>query len=78
MTYSNSRTITFGAIVLASLFMASFWLLLKPTFVSASTYAVFAAVVISTVGIAINAWQSAQAPTSMSEVINDVETAPRP
>jgi hypothetical protein len=58
--------------------MASFWLLLKPTFVSGSTYAVFAAVLISTVGIAINAWQNAQAPTSMSEVIHDVETARRP
>jgi hypothetical protein len=66
------------AIPLVGLFMATIWLMLKPTFVSGSTYAVIAAVVVCTVAIAINAWQNAQAPTSTSEVIHDAETARRP
>ena len=65
------------AIPLVCLFMASIWLILKPTFVSGSTYTVFAAIVVSTVVIAINAWQNAQAPTSTSEVIQDAETPRR-
>ena len=77
MTTLNGRTITLVAILLVGLFMASIWLMLKPTFVTGSTYAVFAAIVISMAAIAINAWQNAQAPTSTSEVIHDAEIAPR-
>ena len=73
----SGRTITLGAIVLMSLFMASIWLMLKPAFVTGSTFAVFAAVVICTTAIAINSWQNAQAPTSTSEVIHEAETARR-
>ena len=77
MNTLNGRTITLLAIPLLALFMASIWLILRPTFVTGSTYAVFAAVVISTAAIAINAWQNAQAPTSTSQVIQDTETARR-
>ena len=77
MTTLNGRTITLVAIPLVGLFMASIWLMLKPTFISGSTYAVVAAIVISTAAIAINAWQNAQAPTSTSEVIHEAETARR-
>ena len=77
MTTLNGRTIPLVAAVLMGLFMASIWLMLKPAFVTGSTFAVFAAVVISTTAIAINSWQNAQAPTSTSEVIHDAETARR-
>ena len=77
MNTLNGRTITLLAIPLLALFMASIWLMLRPTFVTGSTYAVFAAVVISTAAIAINAWQNAQAPTSTSQLIQDTETARR-
>jgi hypothetical protein len=77
MTTLNSRTTTLVAIALVSLLMASIWLMLKPTFVSGSTFAMFAAVVICTTAIGINSWQNAQAPTSTSEVIHEAETAPR-
>ena len=77
MTTLNGRTIPLVAAVLMGLFMASIWLILKPEFVTGSTFAVFAAVVISTTAIAINSWQNAQAPTSTSEVIHDAETARR-
>jgi acyl-coenzyme A synthetase/AMP-(fatty) acid ligase len=56
----------------------SIWLMLKPTFVTGSTYAVFAAVVIATAAVAINSWQNAQAPTSTSEVIHEAEVSRRP
>jgi drug/metabolite transporter superfamily protein YnfA len=77
MNTLNGRTITVLAIALLSLLLASLWLTLKPTFVTGSTYAVFAAVVISTAAIAIHAWQNAQAPISTSQVIQDTETARR-
>jgi protein-S-isoprenylcysteine O-methyltransferase Ste14 len=77
MTILNGRTIPLLAAVLVGLFMASIWLMLKPAFVTGSTFAVFAAVVISTTAIAINSWQNAQAPTSTSEVIHEAETARR-
>ncbi|HEU4936588.1 MAG TPA: hypothetical protein VFT39_09050 [Vicinamibacterales bacterium] len=64
--------------VLVGLFMASIWLMLEPTFVTGSTFAVFAAVVICTTAIALNSWQNAQAPTSTSEIIHDTETARQP
>jgi hypothetical protein len=75
MTILNGRTIPLLAAVLVGLFMASIWLMLKPAFVTGSTFAVFAAVAISTTAIAINSWQNAQAPTSTSEVIHEAETA---
>ena len=75
MTSLNGRTITLVAIALLGLFMAAIWLVLKPTFISGSTYAVLSAIVISTAAIAINAWQNAQAPTSTSEVIHNAETS---
>jgi drug/metabolite transporter (DMT)-like permease len=74
MTTLTGRTTTLLAVVLVGLFMASIWLMLKPTFVTGSTFAVLAAVVICTTAIAINSWQNAQASTSTSEVIHDVET----
>ena len=77
MTTLNGRTIPLVAAVLMGLFMASIWLMVRPAFVTGSTFAVFAAVVISTTAIAINSWQNAQAPTSTSEVIHDAETARR-
>ena len=78
MTTLSGRTTTLVAIVLVGLFMTSIWLMLKPTFVTGSTYAVFAAVVIATAAVAINSWQNAQAPTSTSEVIHDAEVSRRP
>lgn len=77
MTTLTGRTVNLVAVPLVGLFMASIWLMLKPTFVSSSTYAVLAAVVVTTVAIAINAWQNAQAPISTSEVIHDAETSRR-
>jgi hypothetical protein len=77
MNTLNGRTITVVAISLLGLLLASIWLTLKPTFVTSSTYWVFAAVVISAAAIALNAWQNAQAPTSTSQVIQDTETARR-
>jgi hypothetical protein len=77
MTTLTGRTVNLVAVPLVGLFMASIWLMLKPTLVSGSTYAVLAAVVVTTVAIAINAWQNAQAPISTSEVIHDAETSRR-
>jgi drug/metabolite transporter (DMT)-like permease len=73
MTTLSSRTTGFVAVALLAPFMAAVWLMAKPTFVSGSTYAVFAAVVITAGAIAINAWQDAQATTSTSQVIHDAE-----
>jgi len=78
MTTLSGRTTTLVAIALVGLFMASIWLLLKPTFVTGSTFSLFAAVVICTTAIAINSWRNAQAPTSTSEVIHEAEIARRP
>jgi hypothetical protein len=77
MNTLNGRTLTVLTIPLLGLLLASLWLILKPTFVTGSTYAMLAAVVISTAAIAINAWQNAQAPTSTSQVIQDTETPRR-
>ena len=74
----NGRTTILVTISLVGLFMASIWLLLKPTFMTGSTYTMFAAVATATAAIAINAWQNAQAPTSTSEVIHAAETSGRP
>jgi len=60
MTTLSGRTTTLLAVVLVGLFMATIWLMLKPTFVTGSTFAVLAAVVICTTAIAINSWQNAQ------------------
>lgn len=77
MATLTARTTTLVATVLVGLFMASIWLMLKPTFVTGSTFAVFAALVICTTAIAFNSWQNAQAPTSTSEVIHEAEIARR-
>ncbi len=74
----NGPTTILVTISLVGLFMASIWLILKPTFMTGSTYTMFAAVVMATAAIAINAWQNAQAPTSTSEVIHAAETSGRP
>jgi protein-S-isoprenylcysteine O-methyltransferase Ste14 len=78
MTTLTARTTSLLAIPLLGLLMVSIWLMLKPTFVTGSTYAVFAAVVIATAAVAINSWQNAQAPTSTSEVIHEAEVSRRP
>ena len=78
MTTLTGRTTSLLAIPLLGLLMVSIWLMLKPTFVTGSTYAVFAAVVIATAAVAINSWQNAQAPTSTSEVIHKAEVSRRP
>ena len=72
----NGRTTALVAVILVGLLMTSIWLMLKPAFVTGSTFAVFASVVICTTAIAINSWRNAQAPTSTSEVIHEVETGP--
>ena len=77
MTTLNGRTTTLVAVALVSLLMTSIWLMLKPAFVTGSTFAVFAAVVICTTAIGINSWRNAQAPTSTSEVIQEAETPRR-
>lgn len=77
MNTLNGRTITLFAISLLALLLVSIWLILKPTFVTGSTYWMFAAVVISAAAIAVNAWQNAQAPTSTRQVIQDTETVRR-
>ena len=74
----SGRTTTLVTISLVGLFMASIWLMLKPTFMTGSTYTMFAAVAMATAAIAINAWQNAQAPTSTSEVIHEAEASGRP
>ena len=74
MTTLNGRTTTLVAVALVGLLMTSIWLMLKPAFVTGSTFAVFAAVVICTTAIAINSWQNGQAPTSTSEVIHEAES----
>jgi hypothetical protein len=78
MTILNGRTTTLVATALVGLVMASIWLILKPTFVTGSTFAMFAAVVIGMTAIAINSWRNAQAPTSTSELIHEAEIARRP
>ena len=78
MTTLNGRTTALVAIAVVSLLMASIWFMLKPAFVSGSTFAMFAAVLICTTAIAINSWRNAQAPTSTSDVIHEAEIAPRP
>jgi hypothetical protein len=77
MTSLTGRTTSFVAVALLIPFMAAIWLMVQPTFISRSTYAVFAAILISTAAIAINAWQNAQAPTSTSEIIHEAEIGPR-
>ena len=74
----NGRIAILVTIALVGLFMASIWLILKPTFMTGSTYTMLAAVAMATAAIAINAWQNAQAPTSTSEVIHAAETSGRP
>jgi acyl-coenzyme A synthetase/AMP-(fatty) acid ligase len=78
MTTLNGRTTTLVAIALVGLLMASIWFMLKPAFVTGSTFAVIAAVVIGATAIAINSWQNAQAQMSTSEVIHEAETTRRP
>jgi len=78
MTTLNGRTTTLVATVLVGLLMASIWLMLKPAFVTGSTFAMFAAVVIGATAIGINSWQNAQAQMSTSEVIQEAETSRRP
>jgi len=77
MTLVINRTSFAVAIALLVAFMAAVWLLLKPTFVSGSTYAMFAAIVIATAAIAINAWKNGQATTSTSHLIHDAEISSR-
>jgi hypothetical protein len=77
MTPVINRTSFAVAIALLVTGMAAVWLLLQPTFVSGSTYAMFAAIVIATAAIAINAWKNGQATTSTSQVIHDAEAGSR-
>jgi hypothetical protein len=77
MTTLNGRTTTLVAVALVGLLMTSIWLMLKPAFVTGSTFAMFAAVVICMTGIAINSWRNAQPPTSTSEVIHEAESGRR-
>jgi len=77
MTLVINRTSFAVAIALLVAFMAAVWLLPKPTFVSGSTYAMFAAIVIATAAIAINAWKNGQATTSTSHLIHDAEISSR-
>jgi hypothetical protein len=77
MTSLSGRTTSFVAVALLVAFMAAIWVMLQPSFISRSTYAIFAAVVIATATIAINAWQNAQATTSTSQIIHDAEIGPR-
>lgn len=77
MTTLTGRTTSHVAIVLLALLMATAWLMLKPTFVTGSTYAVLAAIVVATAAIGVHFWQNAQAPTSTSEVIHEAEISRR-
>jgi hypothetical protein len=77
MTPVINRTSFVVAIALLMAGMAAVWLLLQPTFVSGSTYAMFSAVVIASAAIAINAWKNGQATTSTSHLIHDAEVGPR-
>lgn len=77
MTPVINRTLFVVAIALLVAALAAVWLLLEPTFVSGSTYAMFAAIVIATAAIAINAWKNGQATTSTSQLIHDAEAGSR-
>ena len=77
MTILNGRTTTVVAAAIVGLLMTSIWLMLKPAFVTGSTFAMFAAVVICMTAIAINSWRNAQPPTSTSEVIQEAESGRR-
>jgi hypothetical protein len=77
MTPVISRTTFVFAVALLVPFMGAIWLLLDPTFISGSTYAMLAATLIATAAIAINAWKNGQATTSTSQVIYEAELGPR-
>ena len=71
----NSRTISIVAASLLIPCMGAVWLMLKPQTASASTYAVFATLVVATGAIVLNTWRNAQATTSTSHLIYATESA---
>jgi hypothetical protein len=77
MTPVISRTTFVFAVALLVPCIAAIWLLLEPKFLSGSTYAMFAATLIATAAIAINAWKNGQATTSTSQVIYEAEIGSR-
>lgn len=77
MTPVISRTSFVFAVGLLVPFMAAIWLLLDPKFISGSTFVMFAATLIATAAIAINAWKNGQATTSTSQVIYEAELGSR-
>lgn len=77
MTPVISRTTFALTVTLVVPCAAAAWLLLEPTFISGSTYTMFAAIGIATAAIAINAWKNGQATTSTSHVIHEAEIGSR-
>ena len=74
----STRAITLAAVAFLTICMAALWLLTPPTFVSGSTFALIAAGVIATAGIAANTWRNGQATTNTSQVIHDTEVSAAP
>jgi hypothetical protein len=75
LTALPARTVSVVAISLLVPCVGAVWLMLNPQSVTASTYAVFATLVIATGAIVINTWRNAQAPTSTSQLIYATEVA---
>jgi hypothetical protein len=76
LTTRNTALVAVAVALMASL-TAGVWLMLNPTLLSRSTFAMLAAVVIAAMAIAFNTWRNAQAPTSTSEVIHEAEVSLR-
>jgi ABC-type Mn2+/Zn2+ transport system permease subunit len=54
---------------------AAAWLLFQPSDTTASTYAIFTALVIATAAVAVHTWKGAQAQPSTSQLIHETEVA---
>lgn len=75
LTSLSTRTVSVIAVSLFVPGMGAVWLMMKPQTASASTYAMFAALVLATGAIIINTWHNAQATTNTSHLIYATEVA---
>jgi len=57
---------------------ATLWLLMRSTMAGAGTYAVFAALVVAIVLIALNTWKNSQPTGSVGQLIHDVDVTSLP
>ena len=76
LTSLTTRTISVIAVSLFVPCMGAVWLMMmNPQAASASTYAMFAALVLATGAIIVNTWHNAQATTNTSHLIYATEIA---